>query len=612
MMYLQQYPKMFLWLFLALVYISCTEPAEETYPWTLEGSIQAKTNFDVDFKSGQIKIGAFHSSSINFSATVNDITPLAGFATVDSGGKFSFEVAPQTQFGNYIMILVWVDRNNNDKLDALTEVFDLPEESKAFHGSAIYYAYQSIDKKWLGVTAAKAEATSLDQLDLYIKKNLQSLRDSWKITGKIKPKPAYTIAFSSKQIKIGAFQTGAASFAAKVDNVIPNAGVSTLDTNGNFALNIKPESNTKNNYIHVVVWTDRNNNDTLDALSEPYDLPEESKYFAGVGVRIRFDYIATELNWKPASTYTLSNNLSDLDAYIARNLNTSNNNTWKLSGTIKPKTNTLISFASKQIKIGGFETPAPTFSTTVDNLNPNAGVGSVDTSGSFLLSLKPTESDGNFIHTVVWADRNNNNKLDVQTEIYDLVEESKYFNGNLIRFDYVPNDFNWKLASTNALAGSLDSMDIYVDHHLREGNPENWTISGNIQPKLGDTIAFNSKQIKIGAFQSSTIKLSASVPLTPKAGIASVDTNGKFSLAIKPQNNIEPYILITMWVDKNGNGVLENATEALDNPHDISFFNNTPLNFTYNQAEKRWESNLTGQAANDLPNLVLIGTISLK
>ena len=140
--------------------------------WTIIGNIQAKAGYQLDTESGLVKIGGFSHNSSYYTPDVDNIEPDAGYATVNSDGSFSLSINTQGITVGYIHIFVWYDADDNNKLDAITEAFDQPEESVSFGGDNCYYDYDSWDDEQWENGYDYTAATDISDADMYVDENL--------------------------------------------------------------------------------------------------------------------------------------------------------------------------------------------------------------------------------------------------------------------------------------------------------------------------------------------------------------------------------------------------------------------------------------------------------
>jgi hypothetical protein len=322
---------------------------------------------------------------------------------------------------DYIHLAAWYDRDNDGLLDALQEPHAQPHVTLRGANYNLVYFFSNRAKQWSGPDGS--QISEITEYNLFIKKNLISLKTAWLISGSIQAKDNDKVLdFWDGKMKVGAFSSAKTAFQPGLEKITPTSGFTQVNTDGSYSLSVNPNNNNKAN-IHLIAWHDRDKDDKLDAKTEPYAQAvfdrDGKDFFNYLYSNEDFIWILHKEKNIPAGdssnlTLFMNNHVPSLD--------------WHLSGKLDPLPGNIFDLADDNIRLGAFYSNAKGFNFLVEDNEPEAGYTLVNADSSFVLKLYANDISFKFLFIVVWYDSDGDGKLDAQTENYSLMQNDKYFN----------------------------------------------------------------------------------------------------------------------------------------------------------------------------------------
>lgn len=444
-----------------LALLAGTNLLSSRHAWSVSGFIRPATGFEFDLENSMLKMGSFpHSGSI-YNPEDDDISPQSGVATVKADSSVRLSVDAVFLNADYLHLFFWYDSDGDNMLDASNEPWTRPILSSSTESAFLFYTWSANRGEWrMGNTARAVRDTA--GLELLAKRNLIPFRDTWVVHGTLAPWAGQLVDVSAQHVLIGAFTHGQSSYTPVVDNLSPAAGLASVADDSTYRLTITADRSA-GEYIHIFTWYDRDGDQKLDALREPWHTP--GVIYNNIQATLSYAFYPSTGEWISNHEKKLPPSESGISLYAMGNL-IPLRGVWAISGTIQATINESLAVESDSILVGAFSYPRATYTATLENTLPDAGFTRVKPDSTFTLNINTNNAADEYIHVLIWYDSDGDSALDAVSENFDMPIERSLFKGNRITYHYDSKTLQWVVHFDGTVAGDFTGARTFADHDL--------------------------------------------------------------------------------------------------------------------------------------------------
>ncbi|HKP96419.1 MAG TPA: hypothetical protein VJ385_11745 [Fibrobacteria bacterium] len=429
--------------------------------WRVSGKLAPEKPFEINFASKSLRVGAFSHLQKLGSQKKEPAFPDLGRDSIRADSGFSLAVDASSLTSGGIQVITWLDQNGNDSLEQASEPYTGLLYPTAASKANLAYAYDSTVKDWR-VAGTGDAVGDLKDVAFLAARNLIAAKNTWTLSGTIRPKAGFDILYGSKT-RLGVFANKSLFFNPEFDDIKPEGGISALLPDSGYAIKVKTEG-VSGNYLHLFVWYDADGDGLMDALKEPFSKPYRPSL--SENAFMYYTYNGSLDEYRDTDTEKTAQDSSGQNFLLARNI-LPFRDAWTIKGSLVPLRNQVMHLDSGTIRMGAFYYQSASYRASVENIVPDAGSAVVGKDSSFTLGVNGKNIDKAFIHLIAWFDQDNDNRLDAASEAFDQVLEEVLFGGQKAYYQYKAKNLQWESHYDGKPAADYADMKCFIQKDLR-------------------------------------------------------------------------------------------------------------------------------------------------